>query len=861
MKTRRTRRTLALAGITALTTVPFASVHAQEESRVLEEIVVTAAYREQGLQDVPVSISAVTGEMMARAAIQKAEDIQFLVPNFTLTETGIGTNAFIRGIGSGINQAFEQSVGTYIDGVYFGRAQQWRSPFLDVERVEVLRGPQSILFGKNSVAGALNITTARPTDEFEGSVSASYEMEHEETILEGMLSGPITDSFRFRLAARSRELDGYMDNVTLGATEPNREDWTVRATLEWDMTDNLTATLKAEVSEFDVNGRHIEIINEQPAIAGTPFAPAMYNQILQLLQSMPGPGPTPPGIPDPTLANVVRDDVRTSNGDFSNNDSETFVLTLDWAIGEFDLESITALSNFEYDEFCDCDFTGADVFGAALQESYDQFSQEFRLSSPVGGTVDYIAGLYYQTSDHEFADQIIVSPESLLIKAINLRSGTPLDPTDGSGAAVANTMATRTAGVDNDVLSAFAQFNWHLSDNFTLQVGARVTQDERDGFRSLSIVSGDGSDLPAAQIAAPLVYGSLFSITSTNLVPLSQLPVPALAGPANALLYGVDLGAGGVPCTSEDPTCSFGLGVLPVEGSRDKTKFSPEVKLVWNAGEDSLWYLSWSEGFKSGSFDFRANNMGFPRNLTMSDSFAFEDEEASNIELGGKLLLADGAMELNMAAFFTQYDDLQVSIFDGTLGFNVGNAAEAEIMGLELDLRWAATDNLTISGGLAFTDFEFTDFEDGQAYFGADDPDCRDITGNGVVDLCPYTGKSNQMVSDVQGNISFDYRVPVGNSLEFGALFDVFYTSEYDASATFDPALVQDAYTMLNARVSIGSQSGRWEIAALGKNLTDERFLSFGGDTPLAGSTFGAKSNYSFWSRGQTLSVQGTLRF
>jgi len=851
MKSRRTRRILALAGITALTTSPLTTVNAQEGERALEEIVVTAAYREQGLQDVPVSISAVTGEMMAQAAIQKAEDIQFLVPNFTLTETGIGTNAFVRGIGSGINQAFEQSVGTYIDGVYYGRAQQWRSPFLDVERVEVLRGPQSILFGKNSVAGALNISTAKPTDEFEGSISASYEIEHEETILEGVLSGPISDTFRFRIAARARELDGYMDNATLGVTEPNREDWTLRGTLEWDMTDNLTATLKAEVSEFDVDGRHIEIINEQPA-AGGPFAGAMYHQILQLLQSMPG--GSGPMVPDPTLANVTRDDVRTSNGDFSYNESETLVLTLDWGIGDFHLESITAMSDFDYDEFCDCDFTGADVFGAALQESYEQFSQEFRLSSPLGGNFDYIAGVYYQTSEHEFADQIIVSPESLLIKAINLQTGTPGDPTDGSGLAVADTMASRLAGVDNDVLSAFAQFNWHVSDNFTIQVGGRVTKDERDGFRSLTAVRGDGSDLPAAQIAAPLVYGGLFGITSTNLIPLSQLPVPALAGPANALLYGVDLGAGGVPCTSEDPTCVGGLGVLPVEGTRDKTKFSPEVKLVWTTSNDHLWYLSWSEGFKSGSFDFRANNMGFPRNLTMSESFEFDDEEASNIEAGGKLLLAGGAMEFNMAAFFTQYNDLQISIFDGTLGFNVGNAAEAEILGLELDMRWAATDYLTISGGLAFIDFEFTDFPFGQAYFGNPDPAC-------VNDLCPYTGKSNQMVSDVQGNVTFDYRRPIGSNLEFGFLFDVFYTSEYDASATYDPALVQDAYTMLNARLSIGSQSGRWEIAALGRNLTDERVLSFGGDTPLAGSTFGAKSNYSFWGRGQTLSIQGVLRF
>jgi len=157
------------------------------------------------------------------------------------------------------------------------------------------------------------------------------------------------------------------------------------------------------------------------------------------------------------------------------------------------------------------------------------------------------------------------------------------------------------------------------------------------------------------------------------------------------------------------------------------------------------------------------------------------------------------------------------------------------------------------------TDFEFTDFENGQCYFGAT-PDV-DIDGDGVPELCDYTGNSNQMVSDVQGNVSFDFRTPVGRNLEFGALLDVFYTSDYDASATYDPGLVQDSYTMLNARVSIGSQSGRWTIAALAKNLTDERVLSFGGDTPLAGSTFGAKSNYAFYGRGSTISLQGTVRF
>ena len=839
MKSRNVRLLAALAVCTAVTS---GTAQAQESGTlVLEEIVVTAAYREQGLQDVPVSISAVTGETITESALQKAEDIQFLVPNFTLTETGIGTNAFVRGIGSGINQAFEQSVGTYVDGVYFGRAQQWRAPFLDLERIEVLRGPQSILFGKNSVAGALNITTAKPTDEFEGSLMASWEFEDNESIVEGILSGPISERVRYRVSARVRELDGHMYNATLDEDEPLREDWVVRGQLEFDVSDNLVANLKVETGEFDVTGRHIEIINEQGSPA---FGGLTYSEILVGAFGA-----------DPSVLNNVQDEVRSSNGDFSNNDLDNVALTLDWALGEYTLESITAYSNFEYDEFCDCDFTGAVVFGAALQEQYEQISQELRLSSPLGGKFDYIAGVYYQTSDHDYADQITVEPTSILVPAVNARG--QVDPTipEGAGDWISSTEANRLATVENDVISAFAQFNWHVSDAFTLQVGGRVTNDQRDGDRTLSILALGGGDLPAPQIGAPLIYGGLFGITSTDLVALTQFPVPALAVPANALVYGVD--AGGIPCTSNASGCFGGLGTLPVSGSRDTTKFSPEVKFIYQASDDALWYLSWSEGFKSGSYDFRANNKNFYED--MESSFEFDDEEASNVEIGGKFTLAGGAMELNAAAFYTKYDDLQISIFDGILGFNVGNAASARIQGVEADMRWAITDHLTFSGGLAYTDFEFEDFENGQCYFGQT-PN-TDLDGDGTPELCSYTGKSNQMVSDFQGNFAMDIRVPISNSLEAHAVFDVFYTDDYDASATFDPGLVQDSYTMLNARLAVGDPSGRWQVALLAKNLNDEKVLTFGGDTPLAGSTFGAKSNYALFRTGQTLSLQAMVNF
>ena len=781
--------------------------------RVLEEIIVTAQYREQGLQDVPISVSAVTGTKLTESALQKAEDIQFLVPNFNMTETGISTSVFIRGIGSGINQGFEQSVGYYIDGIHYSRGQQSRMPFLDLERVEVLRGPQSILFGKNSVAGALNVTTAKPANEFEGSIFASTETEDGETILEGVLSGPFSDTVRARVAARTRDSDGYLNNATVSRDEPNREDWTVRGTLEFDVGDNFMATFKAEVSEFDVKGRHIEIVNEFPNASG-----ATYTQIL-----VGGFGA------DPSTLNNVQDGIRSANDDFSFNELSTYVMTLDWAIGEFDLKSVSAWQSMEYDEFCDCDFTGAVVFGAALQEDYDQFSQEFRLTSPLNDNYDYILGLYYQTSDHEYRDQIIVDATSILIPAINI--ATSGDPTMGSGNFMPATEANRLATVDNDVISGFAQFNWRLSDTFTLQLGGRYTKDERDGMRTLSILAQGGGPLPAGQFLAPLVYAGLFGITSTN------LSDPALAPFGGGVLEGL-------------------LGSLPVSGTRDKSKFSPDVKLVWDVNDDVMLYGSWAQGFKSGSFDFRANNRNFYPD--MATSFEFEDEEATNFEFGGKFSIG-GAAEINATLFFTDYDDLQISIFDGVLGFNVGNAATAEITGFELDGRIAASDYLTISGGFAYLDFEFTDFRNGQCYFGAI-PDV-DLNGDGTPELCDYTGNSNQMVSDWQGNVTFDFRVPVGRDLELSAVFDAFYKGDHHTSNTFDPALIQDSYTKLNARLGIGAESGKWEIALLGRNLTDEEVLQFGGDAPLAGSTFGAKTNYAFYAQGRTLSVQGTLRF
>ena len=243
------------------------------------------------------------------------------------------------------------------------------------------------------------------------------------------------------------------------------------------------------------------------------------------------------------------------------------------------------------------------------RNKYEQFSQEFRLSSPLRDDYDYILGLYYQTSDHDYADQIIVPGNSVLVPAFN---GNPMLPA-GAGTAVAATMADRVATVDADVLSAFAQFNWHVNDTFTLQLGGRITNDDRDGGRTLKILALDGSPLPAAQALAPVIYSAGFRITSEELVAL------AAVDPTAAALLARD-------------------GTLPVTGTRDKTKFSPEVKGIWDVNDDMMLYASWADGFKSGGFDFRANNRGV--SPTMAESFEFDDEEASNFEIGGKFTVA-----------------------------------------------------------------------------------------------------------------------------------------------------------------------------------------------------------------------------
>ncbi|MFQ3323932.1 MAG: iron complex outermembrane receptor protein [Pseudomonadales bacterium] len=232
----------------------------------LEEVLVTAQKKSQSLQDVPVSVSALSGDKLASAGIQRAEDLSAMIPNFSVQQDPIGDKINIRGIQSGNNAGLEQSVSTFVDGVYRGRGVQGRFSFLDVGRVEVLRGPQGTLFGKNTIGGAVNIISAKPTDSFEGKVTGIYTFENMKQFeTNGYISGPLSNDLSGRLAFQYRDdQEGYIENNFYGESSPQAEELALRTSLLWDYSDNTQITVKLEYGDFDIQGQNFSTIESGP---------------------------------------------------------------------------------------------------------------------------------------------------------------------------------------------------------------------------------------------------------------------------------------------------------------------------------------------------------------------------------------------------------------------------------------------------------------------------------------------------------------------------------------------------------------------------------------------------------------------
>lgn len=888
-------------------------------SQKLEEIIVTAQKRAESLQDVSVSVTALSGDKLNDFGIARLEEITAYVPNFVMSETGIGTTIYIRGIGSGINQGFEQSVGMYRDGIYYGRAQLARAPIFDMERVEVLRGPQVTLFGNNSIGGAVSMTASKPTDMLEGFVAHMSDFDHGEGETTAVLSGPLSDELSARLSLRKYELGGYIFNGTTNRDEPQRDYLTSRLNFAFKPNnyDFFDANLLIEKSTFDVQGRQIVIFQDSESQGGT--STSNYTQkvntddqtlsdILSGLDSSNG----------QTVMDSSRLDTRYANADSSINETNSGVLTLNFGIGDAEIKSITGYLDYNYNDVCDCDFSGATLIRYESDEDYKQTSQEFRFTSNAGDFVEVIAGVYYQKDDLLFNDALVTQPDSALSDLLNT-----IQPSNELTEALTDIAGPRSFNQDTEMYSAFGQLTINLREDFRIMAGLRRSNTKKLANRELTLTQSDR--ITALQSAVD------YSSTSP----------------------GIDVEDDEIYFNTIRNALNLALNVSPHSqtGSRDVWKTSYSLILEWDISEDMLGYASRVRGFKSGGYDVRSNNPTEKQFIITNQgayitnpvesaptafvpgSFEFDDEESVAHEIGLKAAISDFA-EVNISYFYNQIKNLQVSVFDGGVGFNVTNAAEAITQGVEIDWRAAVTEKIMVTGSVGWLDFEFKDYQDGVCtatdrlalanaspadFTQTIDPGSDGLVGdeglvafdtnnNGVIDGSPLdagngvdsefarrslstfdnitinslndgnctktsssgsgnlytadlTGMTNQYVSSYSGALSINYEDVLADKYLLRGTFDMNYTGSYHPTQNLDPLAEQEGYEVYNVRVSLTSLDDNWEVALIGRNIFDETIISYAGDVPLSSSQFGTVTKYGFVQRTKSWALQAKYSF
>ncbi len=834
----------------AFLAIQSAAVQAQA---VLEEVVVTAQKREESQQDVPISVSALSGEQLQSQNLVELESLSAQMPNIHISESAIGDKLFIRGIGSGINAGFEQSVGTFIDGVYYGRSLQTRSQFLDIERVEVLRGPQSTFFGNNAIAGALNIATRKPTDELSGYVNSFYEFEHNEHHLEGAIGGSISDTLAVRVAGLVSGLDGWVQNLNTGDTEGEEDNQAGRISIAWTPTDSFDATLKLEHGDFDVLGRNLEVLGCPPATGaagtcqlttvpvlarfGPSFAaplfsnfddrfdaktqynapvPAAYTAAVNSIGAM----EAGRAIPAPR-ADISQRDV----GELSN-DNATLTLNLELPGGHM-LTSVTGLSEYDFYIHQSSDFMPIPAAGVSQLEGFEQQSQELRIVSPGGATVDWLAGLYWQQSELAVREEVSLyfpapyfQPASTYFTDPCRAPARATDPTCRLPATIADTLSNHRQDEDSQAL--FASFTWNINDSWRATFGGRYMRVDKSLDRRQSM---------------------------TDLAPGVTVPCPpALAGVTGC--------TPGLPLllTANNPPrgTAFGWRAGTLQLAREDSDFMPNVNVQWDLRDDVMLYATYTEGFKAGGFD--------QRNLFLNaQSGQFGPEGVDAWELGLKSRLLDGNMLFNMALFRSDYDDLQVSTFDGVVNFLVNNAATARTQGIETDVRWLVNDSIILSGAFALLDAQWNSFPNAQctalSLVTAPNAACRVDAGTGLL-VQDLSGDDLLMSPAYSGNFSVEHFLPLGSGLDVESQLLVYFEDDKYLAADNDPATLQESFAKLNLRVALVSDTG-WEVALVGRNLTDELTSAHSEDLPLRSvNTF-----FRLTDRTRTWAVQGQYRF
>ncbi|MDJ0917005.1 MAG: TonB-dependent receptor [Woeseiaceae bacterium] len=792
------------AGLAAvLLTSLLAADLAIAQDSVLDEVTVTAQRREQNLNDVGISISAITGDQMAEMGIVDATEMANITPGFVITETqpsGIPIYT-IRGVGfDDYSIGSNSTVGVYLDDVALPYPVMTQGVMFDVERIEVLKGPQGDLYGRNNTGGAINIISKKPTQEFEAGVTLDAgNFEYFRT--DAFVSGGLGDQLSARLAVTSTQQgEGWQESVSRPGDKLGEIDEVgARLLLRWTPSNTVDVTLNVNGNRDRSDGQAAFVqeltsaavpVNFQPGVATT-NNPTLY-PVLAFLAELPL-DPNFAGFADvlqyaPTSKDASLADWGTRP--VRDNTNSGVGLTINWDINEaYGLTSITGYRRFERSEDQDWDGTPLAMWDSFMESDIDGVSQELRLSYNGGGSVTWVGGIYLSsdTVDDEFIGDV---------------SNT------GAGGGGLGFNAFRTAyEQETDALGVFGHAEFEFGDGFRLTLGARYTDETREWVGCTHDHGGDIAWL----------YNNVFLLSQPGFVPFEPNE-----------------------CLSID-----GSAVNPATGEIDNPLFREEIQtdnfsgkagLDWFARDDVLVYVSISSGFKSGGYN------GSPVN-DWSAMTAYKEETLLAYELGTKATLADGAMQLNGAAFFYDYDDKQaydsVDTLFGPL-VRLTNVPKSEVQGLELEWNWLPTDALEIRLAAMFLDSEVIEYTD---FYGED-----------------LAGRELAQTPDLQYSGVVAYTVDLANKMTLRFATDFNYSDKYstilgDAGdlVVYEDMIAEDWF-VVNGRITLMSDDARWALALWGKNIGDEFYQpskNWGNDMTfgMAGKvrTYGVSFEYNWF--------------
>ena len=793
-------------------------VHADDAGLELEEIVVTAQRRAESILEVPISMAVETGVTLEKKGIATLEGLSLQTPSLITQDGGRVSSVAMRGLGSPGLDTVESSVGIYIDEVYFGRSRLSRNPMFDMDRIEVLRGPQGTLYGRNTIAGAISMYTARPSDEFSARVLGEYGNIDSHKV-EGYVSGPITDTLSGRIAGINSERGTYLDN-SIGPDGGGQDSEGYRLSVGWTPAETVYVFAKYEHMTHENIGMYDQLV-------GDPFGVwADY-----------------PGI------DLKQDDKQQVNGPGLQGlnepggryDADIAALHVNWDLpGDYALKSVTGWS--EYDARSR-DWISASPDNAltinGLTERNEYYSQELRIESPTDRRFHFVAGGFVDSFDvhtlpraEDFAALNLgtqILPPLVDGLATNPQLGFLGDLQDNVAQGYANGTAEyfrlitpsgspdgRISNLDQEITtwSLFLEGEYEFTEQWHLILGVRYTDEENEFALSKGTWYTNGVGLP---------WGAY---PSANEIAASALAADPSLAPWAALLpviYGATSSAQARPgyTVSQLPTYIAAPGGTPrAEDRLEDDQWIPTAKLQYFLDDDTMLYFTVASGFKAGGVN--SGNI----NVYTREGDTFGAEEALSFELGGKFTLLDGAAQLNVALFRTDFDDLQTATITPQGAVTVVNAAAAVTQGVDLDATWRLSETVTVGGAYSWLDAYYDDSE--ELNCGSYMTNVRAAAGEDFsttpctyrLDDMPNGDDALQRAPEHTVTLWGEYFAPVADGWDLQLYGSVNYRDE--SSTTLDNYFYADDLTMVGARVALHDTRRKWSVALFGNNLLDE---------------------------------------